>query len=122
MKKLLWRALLVPAMVIVLFASCSADRKPLPPVGYSYCGYCDGTGYEDYYLGGLWTEECDACFGSGYCENLKGSMTSPSFRGNDDGPCHYCGAKKCPYFRAKSGADPTICKCGHSKRSHIDKY
>lgn len=42
--------------------------------------------------------------------------------GNDDGHCHYCGPKKCPYFRAKSGADPTICKCGHSKRSHVDSY
>ena len=41
---------------------------------------------------------------------------------NDDGHCHYCGPNKCPYFRAKSGADPTTCKCGHSKRSHIDKY
>ena len=42
--------------------------------------------------------------------------------GNDDGHCHYCGPNKCPYFRANSGADPTTCKCGHSKRSHIDKY
>lgn len=42
--------------------------------------------------------------------------------GNDDGHCHYCGSKKCPYFRAKSGSDPTTCKCGHSKRSHVDKY
>lgn len=42
--------------------------------------------------------------------------------GNDDGPCHYCGPKKCPYFRAKSGANPITCKCGHSKRSHIDSY
>ena len=42
--------------------------------------------------------------------------------GNDDGHCHYCGPNNCPYFRAKSGADPTTCKCGHSKRSHIDKY
>lgn len=41
---------------------------------------------------------------------------------NDDGHCHYCGFNKCPYFRAKSGAAPTTCKCGHSKRSHIDKY
>lgn len=42
--------------------------------------------------------------------------------GNDDGHCHYCGSKKCPYFRAKSSADPTTCKCGHSKRSHVDTY
>ena len=42
--------------------------------------------------------------------------------GNDDGHCNYCGPNKCPYFRAKSGADPTTCKCGHAKRSHIDKY
>ena len=42
--------------------------------------------------------------------------------GNDDGHCHYCGPKKCSCFRAKSGADPTTCKCGHSKRSHVDKY
>lgn len=42
--------------------------------------------------------------------------------GNDDGHCHYCGPKKCPYFRAKSGSDPTTCKCGHSKRSHVDSY
>ena len=42
--------------------------------------------------------------------------------GNDDGHCHSCGPNKCPYFRATSGADPTTCKCGHSKRSHIDKY
>ena len=42
--------------------------------------------------------------------------------GNDDGQCHYCGPNKCPYFRAKSGADPTTCKCGHSKRSHVDTY
>lgn len=42
--------------------------------------------------------------------------------GNDDGHCHYCGPKKCPYFRAKSGSAPTTCKCGHSKRSHVDSY
>lgn len=42
--------------------------------------------------------------------------------GNDDGHCHYCGSQKCPYFRAKSGSDPTTCKCGHSKRSHVDSY
>lgn len=42
--------------------------------------------------------------------------------GNDDGHCHYCGSNRCPYFRAKNSANPTTCKCGHSKRSHIDKY
>lgn len=45
-----------------------------------------------------------------------------TFKGNDDGPCHYCGSNKCPYFRAVNGANPTTCKCGHAKRSHIDSY
>lgn len=48
--------------------------------------------------------------------------TNAHVAGNDDGHCHYCGPKKCPYFRAKSGANPTSCKCGHPKRSHIDSY
>lgn len=58
----------------VIFTSCSADKKPSPPGGYSYCSYCDGTGYDSYILGGIISEECTACFGSGYIQN------SPSFK------------------------------------------
>lgn len=55
---------------------------------------------------------------------VSSDITIPSGHvvGNDDGHCHYCGPQKCPYFRAKSGANPTTCKCGHSKRSHVDSY
>jgi hypothetical protein len=42
--------------------------------------------------------------------------------GNDDGYCNTCGPKRCPYFRLVSSANPTTCKCGHSKRSHVDSY
>jgi hypothetical protein len=42
--------------------------------------------------------------------------------GNDDGYCSACGPNRCPYFRPVSGANPTTCKCGHSKRSHVDSY
>lgn len=45
-----------------------------------------------------------------------------SFRGNDDGPCHNCGSQRCPRFRQESGANPTKCKCGCTKRAHIDSY
>lgn len=44
-----------------------------------------------------------------------------SFTGNDDGYCtvDHC---KCTAFIEKNGANPTTCKCGHPKRSHVDKY
>ena len=50
-------------------SSCSADKRALPPDGYSYCRYCHGTGYDYYYLGGLISEECCSCGGSGYSLN-----------------------------------------------------
>lgn len=54
--------------------------------------------------------------------NLDIPVPSVHVAGNDDGHCNYCGPKRCPYFRAKNGANPTTCKCGHSKRSHVDSY
>ena len=65
-------------MFLSTMTSCSADKKSLPPNGYLYCGYCHGTGYDYYYLGGLISEECSSCGGSGYginilqgCQHLK---------------------------------------------------
>ena len=62
-------------------SSCSADKRALPPDGYSYCRYCHGTGYDYYYLGGLISEECSSCGGSGYSLNPSYPTGMPIFKG-----------------------------------------
>ena len=69
-------------MFLSTMTSCSADKKSLPPNGYLYCGYCHGTGYDYYYLGGLISEECSSCGGSGYGVNPNYSTGMPTFKGS----------------------------------------
>ena len=57
-------------------------QESLPPDGYLYCGYCHGTGYDYYYLGGLISEECTSCSGSGYGLNPNSSTGMPVFKGS----------------------------------------
>ena len=82
MNRKLYKTILPIALLTALLSSCSAEKKPLPPQGYMYCAYCHGTGYEYCYLGGLISDECDACGGSGYGLNPNSLSDSPTFRGN----------------------------------------
>lgn len=93
-------------MFISALTSCSTDKKPIPSNGYLYCAYCDGTGYDYYYLGGLISEECSSCYGSGYVKapygSTKGSpiyQYSPSFQGKAKrrGSCNIT-SHHCPYY------------------------
>ena len=58
MKFKVFSYIVLTMLVLNIMTSCSADKKSLPPDGYLYCGYCHGTGYDYYYLGGLISEEC----------------------------------------------------------------
>ncbi len=46
--------------------------------------------------------------------------------GAGDGHCTKCGLSnghyRCPAFCPASGAQPTTCRCGHSKGSHVYRY
>lgn len=60
----------------------SPEKKPFPPLGYIYCGYCGGTGYNYKYFWGLFSKKCYACFGSGYKQKIfiPSLNNSPTFK------------------------------------------
>ena len=82
MKFKVFSYIVLTMLVLNIMTSCSADKKSLPPDGYLYCGYCHGTGYDYYYLGGLISEECTSWSGSGYGLNPNSSTGMPVFKGS----------------------------------------
>lgn len=75
-------SLIILTTLFLFLTSCSADKKSLPSDEYLYCGYCHGTGYDYYYLGGLISKECYSCGGSGYGLNPYNPSGMPTFKGS----------------------------------------